>query len=230
VDRRIEKWKRWLSVIRGDIQQLLVNREIFWDLQELVKNNPNLNKPSAFYQYLGDTYVSYIVIGIRRQAEESKPWQKNSSVSFLRLLGEIAGAPSLVSRSYFRELYKGTAVEALAEQAFDRFCGPGQIHIRAEMVRQDSERLKLAASTIKKFADKCVAHRDARPPSLIPKFAELDECLDSLDELYCKYHQMLHGEVYDSLLPEYLYDWKEVFEVPWIADADRSDHSYSVLS
>ena len=92
MDSRLSKWLRWLKEVHDDIQQLLVKRNIFWEVQDIIKNNKEIHKPSSFYGYLGDTYVAYISIGIRRQVKVDK-----QSISFARLLTELS--PKLL-RSY----------------------------------------------------------------------------------------------------------------------------------
>ena len=34
------------------------------------KNNPKIQKPNSFYQFIGDTYFAYGVIGVRRQIRD----------------------------------------------------------------------------------------------------------------------------------------------------------------
>jgi len=218
MDTQLKKWICWLKVVHDDVQQLLINRNIFWDVQEIIKNNPDLHKPSSFYSYLGDTYVAYVSIGIRRQVKVSK-----QSISFARLLSEIIETPSVLSREYYRGLYKGSVVEDLADQHFDRFSGSGKACISGDMVRADLEELNLAASKVEDFADKRIAHHDKCKPKVLPKFNEVDDCLDALDRLYVKYHLVFHASFMESLMPTYQYDWKEIFEIPWLRREEEVD-------
>src|SRR2546426_7612992 len=93
-------------------------RRYCWEVQKIIRSNKNIQKPSSFYRYLGDTYVSYITIGIRRQIKIDR-----QSISFARLLSEIIETPSVLSRDYFKSLYKGSVAESLADRDFDRFAG-----------------------------------------------------------------------------------------------------------
>ena len=211
MDRRLEKWLKWLKVVRGDIQQLLIKQNIFWEVQEIIRTNGELHKPSSFYRYLGDTYVAYISIGIRRQIKIDK-----RSISFARLLTELAGTPALLSRKYYVRLYEGSFVERFADRDFDRFCGSDRTCISPDMVLADLGELNLAASVVEDFADKRIAHRDKRQPKALPRFDQVDSCLNTLDKLYCKYHGVFHAEAMSSLMPVYQYDWKQIFTIPWI--------------
>jgi len=175
MDSKLKKWIRWLKVIHDDIQQLLIKRNIFWEVQEIIRTNVALHKPSSFYGYLGDTYVAYISIGIRRQIKIHP-----QSISFARLLTEIANTPAVLSRKYYVSLYKGSTVEQFANRDFDRFCGAGKTHISLGMVLTDLAELNRAAFLVEEFADKRIAHHDKQKPKLLPRFAlcaTMDETL-----------------------------------------------------
>ena len=57
MDTRLRKWIRWLDIIQKEIYQLVIYRDIFWSVQELIKNNKGIQKPSIFYRFLSDSYV-----------------------------------------------------------------------------------------------------------------------------------------------------------------------------
>ena len=178
MDNRLKKWLRWLNIIHDDVQQLLVKRNIFWQVQDIIKTNKDLHKPSSFYDYLGDTYIAYITIGIRRQIKID-----NKSISFSRLLNEMIETPEVLSRKYYTGLYKGSVVEDFADKDFDKFSGKGGDHISINIVNADLKELKKAALIVEEFADKMIAHHDKRKPKVLPKFNEVDACIDVLDKL-----------------------------------------------
>lgn len=213
MNTRLNKWIKWLKVIHDDIQSLLVTRNIFWEVQKIIKNNKDIQKPSAFYQYLGDTYVAYATIAIRRQVKSDK-----QSISFARLLAEISDDPVILSRSYYKKLYVGSVVEMFADRHFDEFVGDNKDHISPLMVRNDLERLKLKAKKIEDFADKRIAHHDKKQPRSLPTFSEVDDCINLLDQLYVKYHLVFHASSMTTLMPVYQYDWEKIFRVPWLKD------------
>jgi hypothetical protein len=188
MDSKLKNWLQWLKVVHDDIQQLLIKRNIFWEVQDIIKNNGELHKASSFYSYLGDTYVAYIAIGIRRQIKIDI-----QSISFARLLTELAKTPVVLSRKYYISLYKGSTVEQFADRDFDRFCGSDKTYISPDMVLADLGELNRAASVVEDFADKRIAHHDKRQPKVLPRFEQVDSCLDTLDKLYCKYHGVFHA-------------------------------------
>ena len=84
------------------------------------------------------------------------------------------------------------------------------------MVIADLGELNRVASVVEDFADKRIAHHDKRKPKMLPRFEQVDSCLDALNKLYCKYHSVFHASAMSSLMPVYQYDWKEIFTVPWL--------------
>lgn len=216
MDSKLKKWLRWLEVIKGELHDLVVAKYTFHEVQTLIKNNPLLHKPSSFYDYLAQTYVSHVVIGLRRQIKSD-----TQSISMARLFEEMIATPQSLSRKYYVSLYKGSAVEDLADSDFDKFSAPGSPHIDPALVAVDLARLRDASARCEDFADKRVAHRDTREPKQLPTFKEVDGCIELLDQLYVRYCLLFHASDMDSLLPTWQYDWKAVFRVPWVPPSDK---------
>jgi hypothetical protein len=211
MDPKLIKWIRWLKSIEVEITQLVVARDIFWSVQKLIEGNKAIQKPSSFFKYMGDTYISFIVMGIRRQIKID-----GKSISFARLLSEIECYPEKISRQYFRKLYKGSSVELLADNDFDQFCiNSGDPYISSIIVRNDLMELRKMACLCEEFADKIIAHRDKRDPKILPTFKDADDTINFLDKLYVKYHLIFNAESMKSLMPVYQYDWKQIFDFPW---------------
>lgn len=214
-NKKLKKWLRWLDVIKGEVQELVVAKHTFHEVQKLIKSNPSLHQPSSFYDYLSRTYVSHVVIGLRRQIKCD-----TQSISMARLFEEMVEMPETVTRSNYVDLYKGSVVEAFADKDFNKFAAPEAPHIDPSFVAADLDHLRAASRSCEDFADKRLAHRDRREPKELPTFNEVDACIDLLDKLYVKYFLLFHASSMESLLPTWQYDWQAIFRVPWIpADA-----------
>jgi hypothetical protein len=216
MDAKLRKWLKWLKVIHDEVQDLVTIKYIFWEVQNIIKTNRRIHQQSAFYSYLGNTYVSHVVMAVRRQLKVD-----NQSISFARLLEEIVDSPQTLSREYYIGLYKGSGAENLAEGDFDNLFGASHVHVCPHMVCNDLAQIKKVAQQCEEFADRRVAHRDNRDPKVLPRFDELDTCIECLDKLYVKYHRMFHAQAIDSLMPTYQNDWKAVFREPWIAKGEE---------
>ena len=212
MQQKLEKWIRWLKIIQDEIQQLVIAKDTFWEVQKIIKNNKAIQKPSSFYQYLGSTYVSHSVVGMRRQLKVDP-----QSISFARLLAEMAEYPEILSRKYYKSLYAGSTVEPFADRDFDKFSEPGSLHVSKKMVLDDLKTLRDAGGKLEEYADLRIAHRDKRAIKSPPKFRDSDAFIELLDKLYVKYHRLFHASHMDTLMPTYQYDWKEIFREPWIS-------------
>lgn len=217
MDPKLKKWLRWLEVIKCEVQDLVMAKYTFHEVQKLIKDNPLLHKPSSFYDYLSQTYVSHVVIGLRRQIKSD-----DQSISMVRLFEEMIAAPESLTRTYYVGLYKGSAVQDLADGDFNKFSAPGSAHIDPTLVADNLASLRSASTRCEDFADKRVAHRDKREPKQLPTFNEVDACIDLLDQLYVRYFLLFHASEMDSLLPTWQYDWQEIFRVPWIPPSERT--------
>lgn len=212
MERTFKKWNHWLDVIHKEITNLSVNRHIFWEVQEIIKKNKKIQKPSSFYEFLASAHASLAVMGIRRQVKIDK-----QSISFARLLDQIVKTPGVISRQRFVSLYGvDPMMKEMGERDFKKFAGKTGKHINSADVIIDLENLWKKAAKCEKFADMRIAHFDKRALKNPPTFKDLDECIDYLEELLKKYTVIFRATCLASVLPTWQYDWKEIFHSAWI--------------
>ena len=237
ISPKLKKWRKWMKTIEKEIYGLVVDANMFWEVQDIIRENPRIQKPSAFYSYLGRTYLSHALAGLRRQIKPQK-----DSISFVGLLDDIAKNPEELSRSYYRSLCSHpdgvdiSQIEMEGQKAleevgitstsqlkdliqmddFGPYADTSGEHVCPKMVKADLKALKLAVEKHEEFADKRIAHWDKGEPSIIPKFGELDDCIKLLDKMYVKYHLLFFAEGTDTLMPTYQYEWKKIFLEPWL--------------
>ena len=214
MDKRFEDWNESLGTIQKEVIELATNQHIFWKIQKMINDNPNIQKPNSFFRFTGQTYYDYGVIAVRRQIKCGK-----QSISFVRLLKEIIETPCLLSRERFVNLYRAD-MEEEANQIFDKeFPGGCRDHIDPIMVQQDLDDLKKQGGKLEEFADKRIAHRD-KGESEIPTYNELDAAIDCLKKLTRKYVLLFEGrDLVDNFVMKFVEDyWEEIFSQPWIVD------------
>ena len=233
--QKLEKWLRWMETIHDEILALVQDANMFWEVQDIIRENPRIQKPNAFYSYLARTYLSHALAGLRRQTKLRK-----DSISFVRLLAEIVENPEELSRSYFNSRYPSSNGPDLDEVVgrtdletvgivdssqlkaiikmddFAPYTDASGAHVCPQMVEDDRKRLESAAKKHEAYADKRIAHWDKREPKVIPSCGELDDCIKLLDRTYVKYHFLFHAESMDTLMPTYQYEWKSIFCEPWL--------------
>ena len=70
--QKLEKWLKWMEIIHDEVQLLVLEAKMFWEVQDIIRNNPSIQKPSSFYHYLGRSYLSHALVGLRRQIKPNK--------------------------------------------------------------------------------------------------------------------------------------------------------------
>jgi len=212
MDKTFNKWTKWLDIIHKEITSLSTNRHIFWEVQEIIKSNKKIQKPSSFYEFLGSAYASLAVMCIRRQVKIDK-----QSISFARLLEQISNNPRVISRQRYVALYGiDSMMKETGERDFNKFADKSGKHINSAIVLADLDQLRTKASKCEKFADMRVAHFDKRALKNPPTFKDVDDCIDLLEGLLKKYTLIFRATSLTSILPTWQYDWKEIFYQPWI--------------
>ncbi len=211
-DQHFAKWNNWLETIDNDVTDLSVSRHIFWEVQKIIEANPKIHLPSSFYQWMGTHYAVYASIGLRRQIDKDQ-----RTISLRRLLEEIRDQPEVLSRERYVALWDEPAIrKRFAAEAFDKFAGPGKPHIDPAMVEEDCSQLVKKIEGMKEYVDKRIAHYDKEGPTMLPTYADLDECLEFVEDLLKKYLAIIRADVRRQILPTWQYDWKQIFRHPWI--------------
>ncbi len=233
--QKLEKWLKWMETIHDEIRALVQDANMFWEIQGIIRENPRIQKPNAFYSYLARTYLSHALVGLRRQTKLQK-----DSISFVRLLDEIAKNPEELSHNYFNSRQphsNGPDLDQVVGKAdleavgiadasqlkaiikmddFAQYADASGMYVCPQMVKDDQAQLESAAKKHEAYADKRVAHFDKRKPTIIPTFEALDDCIKLIDQTYVKYHFLFHAESMDTLMPTYQYEWKSIFCEPWL--------------
>lgn len=221
MNQQVEKWEKWLEVLYKDFAEVFFNRHIFWEVQAIIKSNPNLEnyKPNWFNVFLGQTYFDYTVSAIRQQIKSHK-----DSISLVKLLERIIRTPTVLSRERFVKgfVHLHPADEQRANDLFDeKFAGKCADHIDPIIVCQDLCKLKALSITVEDFADTRVSHLDEKIIKKglrgSPPFKALDDCIDYLAKLIQKYYLLVKAvDLGDDLSVDFTDDWQGIFHQKWI--------------
>ena len=238
---KLEKWLRQMETIKIEISHLLGDVEAFRRLRQIVNSNPCIQKPHRFYRYIYDSYLSHVLMGLRRQVKSDR-----YSISLVGLLKGIANDPQELSRSYYRSLshqpdapdFREIELEGQAQLAnldittssqigqifpieddFVKHADASKTHVCPEMVRRDLRNLQTTVEACEDYADRRIAHRDKRNPQYVQTFEDLemklDLALEILQQMYEKYYRLFYA-VSITVKPQDQSDWKDIFSVPWI--------------
>ena len=215
MDQKHEKWTKWIDIIYWEVVNLVNKRRCFRELQDVIRQNPNIQKPCSFWTFCDHTYIAYSIMACRRQIKT-----QTDSISLKGLLEEIIETPYVMSRELFVNLYRED-IRDEANDIFDQyFSGGYKDHIDPIIVQRDLCKLKShggKSGKLEEFADRVFAHRDKRE-SKIPTFKELDDCIDTLEKLTRKYRLLIEAsDAGESMVIKSIEDYsEEIFRQPWI--------------
>lgn len=226
-----QKFKEWcdsMKDIQISISQLLGDVQVFHRVHGIILANTHLPKRHRFYDYLLDSYISHVLMGIRRQIKIDK--RNKRSISFARLLHEIVDNPhpEKFSRSVLRPSSGGPASpqgKPAGMDDFAKFADPSGTYVCQQKVKKDLDELKAAAIACETVADKRIAHREKTSLSPLPIATwedlerEIDKSLAVLDETCVKYFELFFNEGAATMIPTpqgEWGEWKTIFSIPWM--------------
>ena len=217
-DELYEKLNSELSQIQSEVSSLKVNQHVFWEVQGMIRKNPNLRRPSTFYGWMGNLYAAAMTAAVRRLVD-----QRKDVISFVRFLDQVKTHPSCVSREAYKKRFTNPNLPLkYMDKDYDRLVGVGILHPERKKIEIEIQALKSIAEPLKQFVDERIAHTSKQQAKTLPKFDDLDRAIDKLEALTLRYLHLFRGAAYPSgLLPTWQYDWKEIFHYPWIADQQR---------
>lgn len=216
---RLARMTAWVKEIEGEVADILQQHFIFWEVQEVIRRNPQLSKVrSHFFQWMGEVFAASAAVAVRRQVDSH-----DDSVCLRRLLREIKEYAPIVTREFYLGLItqSGSVGEWLIEtnnDTFDKWAGVGGAHVDATLVEADFNLLLDKCRKIQHYATKRVAHFDKSgvTPGMLPTFKDLDDAYKVITDLTQKYYLMFTGIWVGQVRPTITYPWMDVFSIPWL--------------
>lgn len=210
----------WLDKIPSDVEDLLLDDHIFWELQNIVDGHSHFASSSGlFTQWTASAFAQATAVGIRRQAKCDE-----HSASLKRFLREVQKYPCLVSRVHYLGLFQGKDQDCIqaAHEEFDEIGGVDADNISSTTIVGHLDELERGVNRIEHYVDRRIAHYDSRGLSRPePKYGDLSDGLKSLERIVLFYKQFLQGAGMTSLLPMISFDWQDVFRFAWISPNDE---------
>lgn len=66
LEERRSRLKKRLDIVKENVTEAIINQHIFWEVQDIIRHNPQLrNTSSAFYQWMGSTFVLSSALAVR---------------------------------------------------------------------------------------------------------------------------------------------------------------------
>jgi hypothetical protein len=215
-DQRIEKWRCWCDgPIKNDVITMHARRFIWHELQDVLKANSGLPE-SYWWSFMKDTYATTQSVAVRRQADTHK-----DANSLGKLISEIKGDAAKLTRDSWIGLWSDADELLLlhAQQGWDvQWAGSVGGHLDPSIPEQDLDRLTTAATAVRHYVDKQVAHSEAnvKPAAFTLTVGDVHEAIDVIGELFKKYFNLLTASNMVQLVPVMPPGWKAVFAQAWM--------------
>ena len=205
-----QKWLRWIDKIKDEAINIHFVNKVYWELQEVIRNNDVINKPNEFYAYLHQTYTLSILSLIRRTV---KPGKK--SISFIGLLEEMVETPKAFNRDDFKAIYLDSIdyFKEKSDEWFDVWSGNNVDYIDPDIIQKDLVELRLKVGNCLEHADRNVAHLDKRGTKHPLLHREINDVVAYIFELMNKYHVLFTG---GTIAEPIIGNWKSIFDKAWI--------------
>jgi len=162
--------------------------------------------PSHFFAYMSNTYGTSQALAVRRLAD-----QHRRVVSLATLIKDLRKHASEITSEWW---------VGLQPNADTRDFGPFEAldtnHFDPDIASADLVRLAEAVAQVKKYVDQHLAHRDQDPTKEIPTFGDIHAAMDSVGDVFRKYHMLLTGASWPFMVPVPKPGWHLPFTVPWL--------------
>jgi hypothetical protein len=84
MSNKVAKWKKWTDIICGDCANLLLSRDMFRDLHQMIAKNKRMQQSDYFHVYMQDTYVAHALMMVRKHLKVDR-----DSISLTALASDI---------------------------------------------------------------------------------------------------------------------------------------------
>lgn len=210
------RWKRSFEIIRHSIIHLASKRQIYEEVRSIIAANNKIHKPSQFYDWMQEAYVTDMAIGIRKMVD----WDKRT-VSFVRLLQEIEDHPEVITRRRFVSVYK-SFMKTFGHKDFEKFSKPGASMIDRSIIRRHRQSLIKSQKKLRIFVNTHVVHIGRFRMKKLPTFDQLNTALDQLEQLTKTYALLLNQMGLVRVAPTIINDWKAIFRIAWLPESNRT--------
>lgn len=212
----IRKWLDWDEQVFSRVVWLFENRRWYRRMVGILDQNPRMNRPNGFYDWLFGNYAYSMSMGIRRLLDPSQ-----NTVSLARLVHSMAKHPWVISREYYvngwiRDKPYPESARRLANEDYDFFAGKDREQLDPQRLERALQVVRRRAGKVLTYADQVVAHHQETRPSLSLTFAGGNRPVDCIGKLHNHIHTVLtRGHIHNyELIETEKWDW--VFREPWI--------------
>ncbi|MEP0872513.1 hypothetical protein NDA01_22100 [Trichocoleus desertorum AS-A10] len=215
MEQKIQKWNRWVQILREQITRLVQSNYIYAETRKIVVENSAINNSNLFYDWLTRNYVDATFMGIRRQLDDH-----SDCISLIKLLRDLQINSTLLTREKHLALYSKD-MHTLGHNAFDILAGKDLNVFPEKTLEIDLRQLEKIKALHKEFIDRRIAHYEkVSEVQSLSTFQDLDDAISILENIFQKYFLLLTASS-TKLLPIPQYDWTSIFKQSWLPNITK---------
>lgn len=210
-DARIDEWRRQICVIRDELTYMNHRRSVMLRVTEVWNGNARLlNHPGrgVVLDTMREYFGVWLAMALRREIDGA-----DGSVSLLNLLRDIAEHAESFTESQMRRLWNDPT-GWYTRHTFSQYANPTGQHLNADIPRNDAERLRTTADSLRLFVNRNLAHRSTGPAVAAPTFDDLHSLAETYEAIAKPYVLLLTGAAF-SFTPVEQFQWIDIFDFPW---------------
>ncbi|MBN2181207.1 MAG: hypothetical protein JW715_04775 [Sedimentisphaerales bacterium] len=205
-----ERWKLWIDKIKKDLQDILINQQIFCEIRAIAiqANWSNIEETYnlLFCNFIKMCYSAQATVGIRRHLKNNK-----NSISLKRLMVQIKNCSSQFTYDFYLQQHPATPQNIHWQKTiFSDFSHDG-ITVADDIINADIQNLETLGKKVEDYVDRQLAHLDKKDWNDEITCNELENIVDRLSQLTKKYLNLITGDFCSHLAPQVSCDLKSIF-------------------
>lgn len=209
-----ERWAGWIEKVRIDLKSALVDRIVFRRFNDIVRDNQAWiakHYGARFCQFVARGYVANVAAAVRRHSRSQR-----DAITLTGILEQMEKCAPQLTFDFFLKRFPGGGDDHFTQRATFKYVSQDSRVASQAVIRHDIEELQRLTARVEAFVDKEVAHLDRKGLATPATFNDLDDALDALDRMACKYLTLLTGPYRDTLAGPIQEPWEEIFTAPLI--------------
>lgn len=187
--------------------------DVFWQVQAIIRNNPQINVRNVFQDWIAKTYVDSIAIRIRRLVDTGK-----DTISLWRLLEEMKHHASRFTRTWYLSRHSSEK-HPLLNSWFDDIAGKGARSVSRKQIVSQQKELTKTTKLVVDYANSNIAHyAKNQKKKRTPTFSDARRALVSIFKIFRWCDLIITPGKSSSPVPVNQTNWVSVFNIPWLEE------------
>ncbi|MBT4484490.1 MAG: hypothetical protein HOC71_12530 [Candidatus Latescibacteria bacterium] len=215
-DKSLDQLRDHLKKIQNQLIEVSHIDNVYWQLQAIIGENPEINYAGPFQNWITDTYSDSVAIRLRRLID-----RKRHTVSLWRLLEDMKNIAINLTREWYQSMYD-ESFKILGNKCFNDLTEIGSTHVTKKRISSKQAFLKEAVSFIEAYANTKVAHISRVQNGVVPTFRDGREAIASIFYIFNWCSLLLTKGTLYTPVPLDHGNWLNVFKLPWLEKGKQS--------